>query len=212
MNNTDSDNKSLAIQFPPKEELDIGDDGYYLPPEGIIVMKNGGGRVLEPTPKIVYGPGTFGPDPARFDAERIKEIHRIRKHRKEQAVVAQVEGRTGKSFPDAFADAAGAIWEQVVLDRGPRDHGGRERVEAAEWVRKQAGWGDDEKPLTTAEGGLELAAHITPALAREVRKIMELAMGTSPPAVSPPAAPVVDSHFSQGTSPTNERTETDAEN
>ena len=178
MKETKTEDTSITITFPDKSELDIGEDGYPLPPEGIKVMKNGGGYSTE-LKHIVYGPGTFALDPNAFDTDKAHDAHLAKIAKAEDELIRAIEERTGKPFDEIFAEGGATLFTEIVLGRSKTKHGGRERFDVWEGIGKRAGVVPDKaKTEAQARAGIagmsDLQAIIPVELLREARKILEL--------------------------------------
>ena len=123
------------------------DKMYPDPPPGIRVWRNGAGQDIE-TGKVLFGPGTFLPDPNRLTPDRAAELHQRRQELAIQAAeraLIDVANEQDNSDIERPRTTHGADvytgWRYIVAAQARlamRIEKGRASTEAAKFIGKTA--------------------------------------------------------------------------
>ena len=151
--------------YPPVDELEKGEDGFLIPPDGIRVYENGAGARRDG--KIVYPPHTFRRTMnTLFTPETSKLAVEARRTKAQEEIRKQIEALEGLPFDEAFGKMGGRLWREVAGNENER---GGVRVNAWKEIATIAGAIED----TDLNKGASIKVdNITPEIAHEMRLLI----------------------------------------
>lgn len=168
--------KYSELGFPEPEELPINPEtGYAIPPDGVTVSANGAGYVTGHR-GVFYPSGTFSENTNAFNTETAIQAQETRRELKELRVREAVEKRMNKPFVEAYGEAAGVFWDEIVLNP---DTSGRTRMDVWKAIGEEAGLVDKSSDGGGSGADLNLR-NLTPQHITELRKLVEVLVETPP--------------------------------
>lgn len=160
----------------PIEELERGDDGYCLPPNGVTVSRNGAGYAKGHRGQI-YPPGTFGENTTAFNSETALQAPEIGRERKRQAVRAKFEENYGMPIEEIIGDDTVLLHEEIVRNS---DASARSRIDAETFIIDQAGLGEAKGQASSSGASVKIEG-LTPELARDIKELVVAIQSKNPP-------------------------------
>lgn len=177
----------MSNEIIPIEELPVNPEtGYRIPPDGVTVSANGAGY-MKGHKGIVYPSGTFGENGNAFNHETSMQAIETKRELKELRVREAIEKRLGKPFAQAYGEASGALWEEIVLNP---EASGRTRFDVMRGIGEEGGLIDKQSAGSGQAGGLDLSG-LTPQHIAEVRKMVETIIDAG----KQDLPPVIDGEF-----------------